>query len=91
MDIEIAKMTSKGQIVIPQDIRDHVGLREGERFLVFEADDSIILKRINHLEKAKNLKEFEAVFSSMWKTAKKHGVTRSDATKEIEAHRRGHV
>ena len=84
-------MTSKGQVVIPQDIRDHIGLREGERFLVFEEDDSIILKRVKNLEKAKDLKEFEAVFSSMWKTSKKHGVTRSDVTKEIEAHRRGHA
>jgi len=28
MDIEITKMTSKGQVVIPQDIRKEKGLKE---------------------------------------------------------------
>ena len=46
MDVEITKMTSKGQVVIPQDIRRDKGLKEGEKFLVYDMGDNIILKKI---------------------------------------------
>ncbi len=88
MDVEITKMTSKGQVVIPQDIRKEKGLKEGEKFLVYGIDDNIILKKIKNLEKAKTKEEFEKVFSSMWKTAKARGMTKRDVAKEIKAYRK---
>ncbi len=88
MYVEVTKMTSRGQVVIPQDIRENKGIREGERFLVYDIDDNIVLKRVKNLEKAKNLDEFEKVFSSMWKTAKAKGVTQKDVAEEIEAYRK---
>ena len=84
MEIEISKITSKGQIVIPQEIRERKGIKEGERFLVFDSDDSIIFKRIKNLEAKKNLIEFEKVFKSMWKTAKEKNISKKDIEKEIE-------
>ena len=89
MNIEITKMTSKGQVVIPQDIRENKGLKEGEKFLVYDLEDSIILKRVKYLEKTKNRNEFENVFASMWKTAK--GITRKDVETEITAYRKKHA
>ena len=88
MSVEITKMTSRGQVVIPQDIREENNIKEGERFLVYDAGDSIVLKRIKNLESAKNIDEFEKVFSSMWKTAKARRIDKKDIAKEIEAHRR---
>ena len=88
MDIEITKMTSKGQVVIPQDIRQNKALKEGERFLVYDIADSIILKRVKDLEKSKNINEFEEAFASMWKTAKARGLTKKDADKEIKSYRK---
>ena len=88
MSVEITKMTSRGQVVIPQDIREENDIKEGERFLVYDADDSIVLKRIKNLESAKNIDEFEKVFSSMWKTAKARRIDKKDIAKEIEAYRR---
>jgi len=88
MDIEITKMTSKGQVVIPQNVRKDKDLKEGERFLVYDIDDSIVLKRIKDLEKSKNIDEFEEAFASMWKTAKSRGLTKKDADKEIKAYRK---
>jgi antitoxin PrlF len=39
-----AKLTSKGQLVIPKAIRDHMGLRSGDRldFLIQESGDVLI-------------------------------------------------
>jgi len=88
MDIEITKMTSKGQVVIPQDIREEKGLEEGEKFLVYDIDESIILKRVKNLEKAKNQEEFEKVFSSMWKTSKVRDITKKDVEVEINEYRK---
>ena len=85
MDVEITKITSKGQVVIPQDIRDKAGIQEGERFFVYVSDDSIVLKRTKHLEASKDVKKFNEVFGDMWRTAKQRGITRQDVESEISA------
>ena len=46
MEIEISKITSKGQVVIPQEIREELSLKEGMPFAVTAQGDSILLKRI---------------------------------------------
>ena len=53
MEIEITKMTSKGQVVIPQDVREEANIEEGEKFFVYISGDSIILKRTKNLKAAK--------------------------------------
>ena len=85
MEIEMTKITSKGQVVIPQQIRDKAGIVEGERFFVYNNKDSIILKRAKELEASKDIKEFENVFKSMWKTAKERKITKKDIEEEIKA------
>ena len=87
MEIEITKMTSKGQVVIPQDIRDHIGLEKGERFMVYGDEDRVILKRIKTMDQSKGLDEFERAFVTAWKIAKENGITRQDVEAEIQAHR----
>ena len=81
-------MTSKGQVVIPQDIRKDKGLKEGEKFLVYDIGDNIILKKIRNLENAEDMEEFEKVFRSMWQTAKAKGITKEDVAEEIKAYRK---
>ncbi len=88
MEVEITKMTSKGQVVIPQEIREEAKLNEGEKFLVYDLDGSIVLKRIKNIDKVKNIDEFEKTFASLWKTSKTRGVTKEDAEKEIKAYRK---
>ena len=88
MNIEITKMTSKGQVVIPQDIRENNKIKEGEKFLVYEMNNNIILKRVKGLEDTKNIEEFDKVFNSMWKTAKAKSVTKKDVAGEIKAYRK---
>ena len=88
MAIEITKMTSRGQVVIPQDIRESKDLKEGEKFIVYDLNDSIVLKPVKNLEKVKNIDDFEKIFSSFQRTAKSRKITRLDVKKEIEAYRK---
>lgn len=46
MNVETVRMSSKGQVVIPQDIREEVHVDEGTVFAVVGTRDTIILKRI---------------------------------------------
>ena len=91
MEIEMTRITSKGQVVIPQQIREKAGIVEGERFFVYNGEDSIILKRAKKLEATKNIKDFENVFKNMWKTAKVRKVTRKDIGEEIKTFRANKV
>lgn len=46
--LEITKMSSKGQIVIPQEMRK--GFHEGEKFVVMKAGKQLILKSIKDFD-----------------------------------------
>ncbi|MFH0986764.1 MAG: AbrB/MazE/SpoVT family DNA-binding domain-containing protein [Candidatus Micrarchaeota archaeon] len=46
--ISITKMSSKGQIVIPSDMRS--GIKEGERFVVIRSGDKFILKSVSDFD-----------------------------------------
>jgi len=84
----MTKMTSKGQVVIPQGIRAEAGISDGEKFFVYTSDDSIVLKRAKKLEDSESMEEFERVFDSLYKTAKARGITREDVKEAIKYVRR---
>lgn len=80
MEVEFTKLSSKGQVVIPQDIRESLKLKDGTPFAVVTQDDTILLKKMN-LPKIKSWKEATKPFK---KAAKKSGFTREDLTRIIE-------
>ncbi len=41
--MDVAKVTSKGQITIPIDIRKKLGVKEGDKILFLEEDGRVIL------------------------------------------------
>ena len=45
-DISTTKMTSKGQVVIPEEIREYMHLESGAKFIVMATGDSIIFKKV---------------------------------------------
>lgn len=47
MEIELTKISSKGQVVIPQEIRKKLGLNEGETLVVSVKDGLIVLKKVD--------------------------------------------
>lgn len=47
MDIEMTKVSVRGQIVIPQKIRDKLGISQGSRLVVYGVGDTIYFKKLN--------------------------------------------
>lgn len=47
-DISVTRMSSKGQIVIPSDMRK--GIKEGEKFVVIRSGDKFILKSVKSFD-----------------------------------------
>jgi AbrB family looped-hinge helix DNA binding protein len=47
-NVDVTKMSSKGQIVIPQDMRK--GFAEGDRFIIIKSENQLILKPVNAMK-----------------------------------------
>ena len=60
--MELAKVTTKGQITIPKSIREQLDLREGSKILFIQKGKDIIIKNsaMLALEKIQNAFEGEA-------------------------------
>ncbi len=52
--IDVTRLSSKGQIVIPFDVRTTLGLAAGTRFVVYGQGDTIFLKRIGKPSREEN-------------------------------------
>ncbi len=74
------KMSSKGQIVIPEDIRKRLGLKPGAQFVVVGQNDVVILKTITQ----PSMTEFDQLISEARKQAKKAGMKKTDITAAIQ-------
>lgn len=82
--VEITSMSSRGQVVIPQDVRKQLKLEAGEKFLVLGADDSILLKKIQR----PGFKNFDALLKKTQEFAKKKGLKPKDVESAIKRARR---
>ena len=49
MDIGITKMSSKGQVVIPEELREDIA--EGEKMIIIKNNDQLIMKRAKDFDK----------------------------------------
>lgn len=49
MDMAITKMSSKGQIVIPLELRE--GIKEGDKLVVIRDGNQLLLKRMQDMPK----------------------------------------
>ncbi|MEK6894265.1 MAG: AbrB/MazE/SpoVT family DNA-binding domain-containing protein [Nanoarchaeota archaeon] len=49
MEINMTKMSSKGQVVIPQELRKDI--KEGDKLLVIRNADQIIIKKASKMDK----------------------------------------
>ena len=79
-DTELVKMSSKGQLVVPEDIRDQEGFEPGDRFVPFAVKEGVLFKRI----KIPDLRaEFAALSKEIQDKFKKHKVTPKDVDEAI--------
>ena len=71
MQAETTKMSSRGQVVIPQGVREELNAGEGTIFSVTSSSDAIILKKVSVPSKDELIRELEAIAIEGRKRAKK--------------------
>ena len=78
-DLATTKMSSKGQVVIPEEIRKRLGLKSGSQFVVVGDKDVVILKAIS----SPSLRDFDRLIAEARKNARLAEMKRSDNKKTI--------
>lgn len=78
------KMTSKGQVVIPEAVRTRLGLLAGAQFVVVGDRDVVILKTL----RAPSTREFDGLITKARKQARAARMKPSDIKDAIKAVRR---
>jgi len=85
-DLATTRLSSKGQVVIPEEIRKALGLEPGARFVVLSDGDVVILKRID----APARSEVRALAAKVRRQARGAGVKPADVQRAIrDVRRRG--
>jgi len=85
MEIELTKVSSRGQVVIPQRVRERLRIKEGETLAVSAENDLVVLKKIsNPLEEdLETLKEIKEAWKEI-EAGKYKKLTSEEFLKEIE-------
>lgn len=88
MRVETTRMSSRGQVVIPQDIRDEMNADEGTVFAVFGSKDSVLLKKIETPSKEALVKDLERIAKQGRKRLESRDLKESDIPGIVQASRR---
>lgn len=81
----ITKVSTKGQVVIPKELRKELGIKEEDEFFIYGENDTIIMKKI---AKPKLEKRFKELADRLSEEVKARGITRKDVEEAIKAVRR---
>lgn len=82
--VSTTRMSSKGQVVIPEQIRVQLDLESGTQFVVVGDKDVVILKRIT----TPSLKEFDGLIRQARSQAKAAGLKKSDIDNAVREARK---
>ena len=74
MEFEIAKIGERGQVVIPQSLRDDMSIHKGDKFMILQRGDMLVLKKL----RAPSIEDFEKMLKKTHAHAKKQGLTEKD-------------
>lgn len=77
VEASTTKMSSKGQVVIPVNVRKAAGFNKGEKILAIAIDDTVVLKKIVD-------KSFEETMKPVWDRVRKMGLTEEDINAQID-------
>ncbi|CAG0963766.1 hypothetical protein PHYC_00870 [Phycisphaerales bacterium] len=84
MSLSTTRLSSKGQVVLPGEVRDRLGLRTGSRFIVIADGDTVILK----LLKPPTAGELQGLLARARAEARKAGVMGKDISRAVRRVRR---
>lgn len=77
IELTTVKVSEKGQIAIPADIREHAGIKKGDTLLLIHEDHNLLLQKVEHA--AQDTKdEFEHLLKHSEDVAKKFWGTKAD-------------
>jgi len=79
----ITKVSAKGQVVIPKDLRERLNLKEGDTLLVYSTDSMLVMRKVTKQETILSI-----IAEPVRKKIKQLGVRRKDVDKAIEQARR---
>lgn len=83
MEVSITKMSENGQVVIPVEIRKDAKLKPSTKFIVFNQDGNIMLKRISKEALAKDMELIETIHKSE-EQIKKGKFTKADTSLSVD-------
>lgn len=83
--LDVTRMSAKGQVVIPGDIRQSMSLSPGTKFVVAAEGDTVILKRIGRPV----LAQIDKLFAESRRFARRTGLKKSDVGKAVRRARGG--
>ena len=72
--LETTRMSSKGQVVIPDAVRKRLDLKEGAQFVVVGEKDVVVLKELG----PPSMAEFDDLIAEARRQARRAGLKRSD-------------
>ncbi|WP_342146688.1 AbrB/MazE/SpoVT family DNA-binding domain-containing protein [Rickettsiella endosymbiont of Aleochara curtula] len=78
------RLSSKGQIVIPEEIREQMGLHTGDRFIVIAEEGVVILKTIFPPEQS----EYHSLIKKTRRAVKRAGLTKASVSAAIKKARK---
>ena len=82
---ELVKMSPKGQLVIPQELRKIEGFKTGDRFVPFLVEDGVLFKRV----KIPDVRvEFGALAKEIKAQFKKQKISSKDVSEAVKWARR---
>jgi len=81
VQVELTRISEKGQVVIPSSLRKEMGIKKSDQFIIFGEGGTVILKKI---EKPAIKKTFEEMSRPLQKAAKQAGLTKEDIKKAIK-------
>jgi len=79
-NVSTTKMSSKGQVVIPENIRRNLNLKAGAQFIVVAEKDVVILKSIT----PPSLEEFDELVAKARQGGKKAGLKKTDISEALK-------
>ena len=86
VEVAVTKMSSKGQIVIPREMRDDID--EGEKLLIIKTPTQLLLKKASDLDEQflEDLEFAQRTEEALreWEKSPKKRMTKAQFLKEIE-------
>ena len=79
--IEMGTVSARGQICIPSDIREEMGLKEGNKILFVLQDESLLVKKVT-------MQTFAEITKPLKEEAKKSGMKELDVEGIVDRFRK---